>query len=228
MMTGYGSQETNPLFDLNYVFEQRWGALNFDEGDVLQLSGPQGEVKVRISFASESKVMLGRASSSSNDDVDVQEDEADATLSTVSQEFRQQLLQMAAATDEERQRADSLREANLPLIDLRPFGADAISISRKHAVLELDGRYITLTDLQSTNGSRLNGTLLFPMQRRIVRSGDKLQLGGLQLHVHFGRGGLGKCCVQNNATKGPARSSTEPTDVHTMWRAGSGNPAATG
>ena len=111
----------------------------------------------------------------------------DATLSTISHELRQQLLRATAATADEQARAESLRSSDLPLINVQAFGRPAYSVSRKHALLEKDGRYVTLTDLQSTNGTHLNGTLLYPMQRRVVRNGDKLQLGGLQLRLSFGR-----------------------------------------
>ena len=47
-------------------------------------------------------------------------------------------------------------------------------ISRLHAKLQDDGGHVIFTDLNSTNGSRING---HPVQLRILRPGDHLQLG---------------------------------------------------
>jgi len=47
-------------------------------------------------------------------------------------------------------------------------------ISRLHAKLQEDQGHVIFTDLNSTNGSRVNG---HPVQLRILRPGDHLQLG---------------------------------------------------
>ena len=47
-------------------------------------------------------------------------------------------------------------------------------ISRLHAKLQDDGGHVIFTDLNSTNGSRING---HPVQLRILRPGDHLQFG---------------------------------------------------
>ena len=47
-------------------------------------------------------------------------------------------------------------------------------ISRLHAKLQDDQGNVIFTDLNSTNGSRING---HPVQLRILRPGDHLQLG---------------------------------------------------
>lgn len=47
-------------------------------------------------------------------------------------------------------------------------------ISRLHAKLQEDQGHVIFTDLNSTNGSRING---HPVQLRILRPGDHLQLG---------------------------------------------------
>ena len=47
-------------------------------------------------------------------------------------------------------------------------------ISRLHAKLQEDQGHVIFTDLSSTNGSRING---HPVQLRILRPGDHLQLG---------------------------------------------------
>jgi pSer/pThr/pTyr-binding forkhead associated (FHA) protein len=103
----------------------------------------------------------------------------------MSPEDRQELVNLASATNEER--AAILSSGNLPIIDLSIFSAGQFGVSRKHAVLQWDEKYVTLSDLKSTNGTRLNGSLLYPMQPRIVRNDDELQLGALQLRVNFRR-----------------------------------------
>ncbi|MFN9721470.1 MAG: FHA domain-containing protein [Planctomycetota bacterium] len=47
-------------------------------------------------------------------------------------------------------------------------------VSRLHAKLQEDQGHVIFTDLNSTNGSRING---HPVQLRILRPGDHLQLG---------------------------------------------------
>jgi pSer/pThr/pTyr-binding forkhead associated (FHA) protein len=47
-------------------------------------------------------------------------------------------------------------------------------ISRLHAKLQEDNGHVIFTDLNSTNGSRVNG---HPVQLRVLRPGDHLQLG---------------------------------------------------
>jgi len=185
MMTAYYAPKTRQLLDLNYVFRPHWSSPVFAEGNALQLSDQDEETRIRIPFTLGCKVLLGRASAGSTDDLETQTAVDDATISTVSHEFRQQLLHLAATTEEEQARAETLRNAVLPLIDLQPFKADMLGVSRKHALLERDGRYIALTDLRSTNGTCLNGSLLFPLQRRILRDGDEVQLGKLRLLVRF-------------------------------------------
>ena len=55
-------------------------------------------------------------------------------------------------------------------------------ISRLHAKLQDDQGQVIFTDLNSTNGSRING---HPVHLRILRPGDHLQLGRCTLL--FGR-----------------------------------------
>ena len=182
-------QGTSPLYGLDQVFElePRWGSPIFEEGDVLELSNRTQTVSIQLTFTDASKVLVGRGSANSTDDLNTL---ADETLESLT-DIQQKIVQLPA-THEERARADTLFDAELPTIDLQGFSAEIFGVSRNHAVLERDGRHIVLTDLFSTNGTRLNGTVLFPMQRRIIRHGDALQVGALQLRVRFRRGGSGK------------------------------------
>jgi hypothetical protein len=182
------SKATSPLFKLNYVFEPRWGISGFDDDDVLVISDLGEETKIPVTFTMSKVIVLGRGSSQPTDDLESEKDaDADETISTVSAEFRQQLLKMAASPEEDQERAEKLKDPTLPVVDLSPFYAQMYGVSRRHAVLEKEGRRITVTDLHSTNGTRLNGTALYPMQRRIVRNGDEIQVGNLRLRVTFSK-----------------------------------------
>ncbi len=71
------------------------------------------------------------------------------------------------------------------LVDLFPFGAIQMGVSRRHAVIhrEEDGYYIT--DLNSTNGTRINGKRLLSGTPCRLSSGDVIRLGRLNLLVLY-------------------------------------------
>ena len=63
-----------------------------------------------------------------------------------------------------------------PEVDLGQMqGAD--TVSRIHAALEHNGTTYTLTDLNSTNATRINGKRLEPDQATPINDGDTLQFG---------------------------------------------------
>lgn len=71
------------------------------------------------------------------------------------------------------------------IVDLTPFDAIQLGVSRRHAVIhrEEDGYYIT--DLNSTNGTRINGHRLLPNIPWRLSSGDVVTLGRLNLIVLY-------------------------------------------
>ncbi|WP_327118003.1 FHA domain-containing protein [Nocardia sp. NBC_01730] len=73
----------------------------------------------------------------------------------------------------------SVSQGIAPEIDLGIAPAD-IGVSRAHAMIHVDGRGLTVTDLGSTNGTSLNGSedLLPPKVAVSLRSGDRIHLGG--------------------------------------------------
>jgi CheY-like chemotaxis protein len=81
-------------------------------------------------------------------------------------------------------RADSERRL-FPEIDLSPFGAFTNGVSRRHAIIRVKGQRLYLQDLESTNGTLLNGILCDPEQEQRIRHGDELMLGQLRLQVLF-------------------------------------------
>ncbi len=70
-----------------------------------------------------------------------------------------------------------------PDIDLTPYNADLYGISRQHAALVAKSSQLMVVDLNSHNGTYLNGAKLSPHGPLPLRSEDRLQLGKLQLEV---------------------------------------------
>ncbi len=70
-------------------------------------------------------------------------------------------------------------------INLTPHGADASGVSRRHARLMRDNNAVYLMDLNSTNGTRLNGEPLAASAERRVQDGDEIMLGRLKVYVYF-------------------------------------------
>lgn len=74
-----------------------------------------------------------------------------------------------------------------PDVDLQPYGATEKGVSRRHAsVFRRDGA-LHLMDLESPNGTYLNGQRLIAKQPRVLRDGDQIRLGRLVLDVMFTR-----------------------------------------
>lgn len=72
-----------------------------------------------------------------------------------------------------------------PDLDLAPYGAAEQGVSRRHAMIRRGEDTLTLIDLESTNGTYLNGQRLLPNQPRVLRDGDEIRLGRLVFHLFF-------------------------------------------
>ncbi|MAS34653.1 MAG: hypothetical protein CL610_11645 [Anaerolineaceae bacterium] len=72
-----------------------------------------------------------------------------------------------------------------PDIDLSHLGAAERGVSRKHARLHLQDDHLYITDLNSSNGSRLNNERLYPYTPVQLRSGDEVVLGRLAIQILF-------------------------------------------
>lgn len=72
-----------------------------------------------------------------------------------------------------------------PDVDLTPFKAGELGVSRKHIRIRRNGTLLYVADLRSTNGTLLNGRKLIPEGERLLRSGDELRLGHLRIKVKF-------------------------------------------
>jgi serine/threonine-protein kinase len=72
----------------------------------------------------------------------------------------------------------------IPDIDLAPYGAAQAGVSRRHSRLLRKAEQWFVEDLESTNGTFVNGVKLPPNQATPIRQGDKLRFG--QIEVEFG------------------------------------------
>jgi hypothetical protein len=71
----------------------------------------------------------------------------------------------------------------VPDVDLRPFDAEKLGVSRQHVFIKLEGDNLVVVDNKSSNGTVLNGQVLAPGQSHPLRHGDELVLGALALQV---------------------------------------------
>ncbi len=74
-----------------------------------------------------------------------------------------------------------------PQIDLEPYGAAEKGVSRRHALITLRENKLQLQDMESPNGTFINGQRIVPNEPRLLRDGDELRLGHLVLRLTFSR-----------------------------------------
>lgn len=74
---------------------------------------------------------------------------------------------------------------DVPDLDLSPYGAAELGVSRRHALIHRGEDTLTLVDLQSTNGTFLNGQRLLPHQPRVLRDGDEVRMGRFVFNLFF-------------------------------------------
>ncbi|MDX2162954.1 MAG: FHA domain-containing protein [bacterium] len=80
-----------------------------------------------------------------------------------------------------------------PDIDLLEHGGDTHGISRLHMSVRYEpkDKTVCVIDMNSANGTFLNGQRLHPREVRVVRNGDELRLGRLVMKVYL-QHGVGK------------------------------------
>src|SRR5258708_5882468 len=81
-------------------------------------------------------------------------------------------------------RADAATNTT-PGVDLTPYGAQDLGVSRMHAAIRRGEETLTLVDLGSANGTFLNGQRLVAEQPRVLRDGDEIRVGKLVCHIFF-------------------------------------------
>jgi hypothetical protein len=75
------------------------------------------------------------------------------------------------------------RQAHYPELDLAEH--DRGIASRNHATIQRDGDYYTLTDLGSTNGTLLNGSLVPARIPQRLRQGDRIKVGEVEMEFRW-------------------------------------------
>ncbi len=77
-----------------------------------------------------------------------------------------------------------------PDIDLLDHNGDQGGVSRLHLSIRYEARdkTVCVVDMNSANGSFLNGQKLHPREVRVIRHGDELRLGRLVMRVYFQHG----------------------------------------
>jgi pSer/pThr/pTyr-binding forkhead associated (FHA) protein len=75
--------------------------------------------------------------------------------------------------------------ADMPHIDLEPYNAYQLGVSRRHAILKLEEGRVCLIDNNSVNGIWLNREMLRPNVSYPLLHGDTMRLGGLTLQIGF-------------------------------------------
>ncbi len=76
----------------------------------------------------------------------------------------------------------------IPDVDLAPYGAEKLGVSRLHAALRRHENTLVLTDMGSLNHTRINGQRVHAHEVRVVHDGDRLQFGRLRVSVYFEQG----------------------------------------
>lgn len=72
-----------------------------------------------------------------------------------------------------------------PDVDLTDYGAQAKGVSRRHAQVTTANNRVTLRDLDSANGTFINGDRATPQVEHRLYHGDILSLGQLDLQLNF-------------------------------------------
>jgi hypothetical protein len=73
----------------------------------------------------------------------------------------------------------------VPDLDLTDYDALEKGVSRIHAALRRGDEVLSIIDLDSANGTFLNGQRLAANQPRLLRDGDEIRLGKLVMHIYF-------------------------------------------
>ena len=70
-------------------------------------------------------------------------------------------------------------------VDLTRFGAANFGVSRRHASVLIEAGDVFLVDLNSTNGTRLNGKAARPGQPYRLRDGDEIEFAHLRCTIRL-------------------------------------------
>ena len=82
---------------------------------------------------------------------------------------------------------EDTRRGVVPEIDFDPFDGAASGVSRQHAVITYQDGALFVEDLDSTNGTRINGFQVMSGRSYRLRDGDELEFGRLRVVLRFVR-----------------------------------------
>jgi hypothetical protein len=71
------------------------------------------------------------------------------------------------------------------VVDLTPFNAYDLGVSRRHIVIRHTGKLYNVTDLNSANGTWVNEQILLPQHPYPLNSGSQIRLGRMWIFVVF-------------------------------------------
>ena len=71
----------------------------------------------------------------------------------------------------------------LPDIDLSPYDAYSQGVSRLHATIRIQDEAISIVDLGSSNGTRLNDEKIQPHREQPVEHGDMIMMGRFKIQA---------------------------------------------
>jgi pSer/pThr/pTyr-binding forkhead associated (FHA) protein len=77
------------------------------------------------------------------------------------------------------------RDNVFPDIDLGPYNAEEMGVSRQHLTLKLAGDRIVATDNGSRNGTKLNNERMKPNEDYPIRDGDEVSLGLMNIKIEL-------------------------------------------
>lgn len=97
----------------------------------------------------------------------------------------QQMIRIVPRRDEMVIGRTSTDSVMIPDVDLAPFQADTMGVSRLHAGLRRHGDTLVLTDLGSLNHTYINGQQLHAHEVRVLHDGDEVRFGHLVARVYF-------------------------------------------
>jgi pSer/pThr/pTyr-binding forkhead associated (FHA) protein len=78
-------------------------------------------------------------------------------------------------------------DGETPDIDFAPFNAGAQGMSRYHAAFTYQDEALYIEDLNSTNGTRINGYTIPPERSIRIRNGDEIEFGSFRVSVRVVR-----------------------------------------
>jgi hypothetical protein len=164
----------------------RWGEVTIEDDDEVLLYLPDQTVTLLLDLKPDGQILLGRPRHLKPEELQGHP-LPETTIPIMTPADRKKLL---ARLKQERELKDGEVEdeqehKDTPWLDLEPYQGEELGVSRKHALIERQHRLLYITDLDSKNGTRINGDLLAPRHRRIIRNGDEVRLGRLTLTIQI-------------------------------------------